>query len=129
MKKKKFWLCGVILLSACNNVPEKSVTRPAPAASPASGWSGKWVGVEGLTLTIKEEGKAGEGNYLLTMQYGLDASDSGTFHGKATEQGIVFTRPDGEHTLRAGDGKATGLKWLADKNNCLIVQQGEGYCR
>ncbi len=30
--------------------------------------------------------------------------------------------------LRAGDGEATGLKWLADKD-CLIVATGEGYCR
>ena len=72
---------------------------------------------------------AGRGHYLLTMQYGLDADDLGTFKGEAAEDGIAFTRPDGPQLLRAGDGEATGLKWLADKKDCLIVDTGEGYCR
>jgi hypothetical protein len=63
------------------------------------------------------------------MQYGLDADAAGTFKGEAAEDGIAFTRPDGPQLLRAGDGAATGLKWLADKKDCLIVATGEGYCR
>lgn len=127
-------LLSVLFLSACDNAAEKptataAVEAPASSASPAAGWVGKWVGVEGLYLTIAKDEAAGEGNYLLTMQYSLDAGDKGTFKGKATAQGISFTRPDGEQTLRAGDGAATGLKWLAEKKDCLVVQQGEGYCR
>ena len=67
--------------------------------------------------------------YLLTMKYGLDNDDAGTFKGEANEDGITFTRPDGPQQLSAGDGEATGLKWLADKKDCLIVDTGEGYCR
>ena len=63
------------------------------------------------------------------MQYGLDAAAAGTFKGEAAEDGIAFTRPDGPQQLRAGDGAATGLKWLADKKDCLVVDTGEGYCR
>ncbi|MGB9097997.1 hypothetical protein [Erwinia sp.] len=133
MKQLPLILLCVLMLSACDNAAEK----PAPAASeapsasssPAAGWVGKWVGVEGLSLTISKDEALGEGNYLLTMQYSLDATDKGTFKGKATPQGMTFTRPDGEHTLRAGDGAATGLKWLAEKKDCLVVQPGEGYCR
>lgn len=131
MNKLKLLLVSVVLLNACDNVAEKTFTPPAStlAPSPAGGWVGRWVGVEGLHLTVEKEEAAGEGHYLLTMQYGVDASDSGTFHGKATDKGIVFTRPDGEHLLRVGNGEATGLKWLANKQNCLLVQPGEGYCR
>ena len=100
-----------------------------PETPPTDKWVGKWVGVEGLHLTIAKDDSIGRGHYLLTMQYGLDADDAGTFKGEATEDGIAFIRPDGPQLLRAGDGAATGLKWLADKKDCLIVATGEGYCR
>ncbi|RQO51100.1 membrane lipoprotein lipid attachment site-containing protein [Pseudomonas sp. KBW05] len=137
MKKTLFVLSAVALLAACNQ-EAKEAPKPAPASvqatlvpatPPTDQWVGKWIGVEGLNLTIAKDDSIGRGHYLLTMQYGLDADDSGTFKGEAAEDGIAFTRPDGPQLLRAGDGEATGLKWLADKKDCLIVATGEGYCR
>ena len=137
MKKTLFVLSAVALLAACNQ-EAKEAPKPAPASvqatlvpatPPTDQWVGKWIGVEGLNLTIAKDDSIGRGHYLLTMQYGLDADDSGTFKGEAAEDGIAFTRPDGPQLLRAGDGEATGLKWLADKKGCLIVATGEGYCR
>lgn len=137
MKKTLFVLSAVALLAACNQ-EAKEAPKPAPASvqatlvpatPPTDQWVGKWIGVEGLHLTIAKDDSVGRGHYLLTMQYGLDADDSGTFKGEAAEDGIAFTRPDGPQLLRAGDGEATGLKWLADKKDCLIVATGEGYCR
>ena len=137
MKKTLFILSAVALLAACNQ-ETKEAAKPAPASvqatlvpatPPTDQWVGKWIGVEGLNLTIAKDDSIGRGHYLLTMQYGLDADDSGTFKGEAAEDGIAFTRPDGPQLLRAGDGEATGLKWLADKKDCLIVATGEGYCR
>ena len=137
MKKTLFVLSAVALLAACNQ-EAKEAPKPAPASvqatlvpatPPTDQWVGKWMGVEGLHLTIAKDDSIGRGHYLLTMQYGLDADDSGTFKGEAAEDGIAFTRPDGPQLLRAGDGEATGLKWLADKKDCLIVATGEGYCR
>ncbi|MBH3370693.1 lipoprotein [Pseudomonas carnis] len=137
MKKILFALSALALLAACDKTP-KDAPKPAPASvqatlvpetPPTDKWVGKWVGVEGLHLTIAKDDSIGRGHYLLTMQYGLDADDAGTFKGEATEDGIAFTRPDGPQLLRAGDGGATGLKWLADKKDCLIVATGEGYCR
>ncbi|MGU9858783.1 membrane lipoprotein lipid attachment site-containing protein [Pseudomonas sp. LF245] len=137
MKKTLFVLSAVALLAACNQ-EAKEAPKPAPASvqatlvpatPPTDQWVGKWVGVEGLNLTIVKDDSIGRGHYILTMQYGLDADDSGTFKGEAAEDGIAFTRPDGPQLLRAGDGEATGLKWLADKKDCLIVATGEGYCR
>ena len=137
MKKTLFVLSALALLTACNKEPQE-VPKPAPASvqatlvpatPPTDKWVGKWIGVEGLNLTIAKDDSIGRGHYLLTMQYGLDADDSGTFKGEANEDGISFTRPDDPQQLSAGDGEATGLKWLADKKDCLIVDTGEGYCR
>ncbi|WPN97590.1 lipoprotein [Pseudomonas sp. MUP55] len=137
MKKILFALSALALLAACDKTP-KEAPKPAPASvqatlvpqtPPTDNWVGKWIGVEGLNLSIAKDDSIGRGHYLLTMQYGLDADASGTFKGQATDDGIAFTRPDGPQVLRAGDGAATGLKWLADKKDCLIVAAGEGYCR
>lgn len=136
MKKILFVLTAVALLTACDKAKEAPKPAPpsvqatlVPQTPPTDQWVGKWIGVEGLNLTIAKDDSIGRGHYLLTMQYGLDADDSGTFKGEAAEDGIAFKRPDGPQLLRAGDGAATGLKWLADKKDCLIVATGEGYCR
>ncbi len=93
----------------------------------AEGWIGRWKGVEGLTLTIAADPAKRAGHYQLTDRYTLD--DKGVFDGVAKGKTIVFTRPDGPQVLRATDGKATGLKYLAKKADCLTVKSGEGYCR
>ena len=137
MKKALFVLSAIALLAACGQ-EAKDAPKPAPASvqatlvpatPPTDQWVGKWVGVEGLHLTIAKDDSVGRGHYIITMQYGLDADAAGTFKGEAAEDGIAFTRPDGPQLLRAGDGAATGLKWLADKKDCLVVASGEGYCR
>ena len=137
MKKTLFVLSALVLLTACNQ-ESKEAPKPAPASvqatlvpatPPTDKWVGKWIGVEGLHLTVSKDDSIGRGHYLLSMQYGLDADASGTFKGQASEDGITFNRPDGPQMLRAGDGAATGLKWLADKKDCLVVNTGEGYCR
>ena len=137
MKKILFALSALALLTACKQETQEA-PKPAPASvqatlvpqtPPTDKWVGKWIGVEGLHLTIAKDESIGRGHYILTMQYGLDADDSGTFKGEAAEGGIAFTRPDGPQLLRAGDGAATGMKWLAYKKDCLVVDTGEGYCR
>lgn len=88
-------------------------------------WVGRWKGVEGTYLVVSKGASAGA--YTLEMQYTLD--DKGSFNGTATETGIAFERPDGKQELRASNGDATGLKYLAGKKDCLKVKDGEGYCR
>lgn len=111
----------------------QNVTREARADALAAraperdAWIGKWVGVEGLVLTI-QRGDA-PGRYRLTNTWSVDPGDTGTFDGRASADGIVFRRGNQRVELVAGDGAATGLKWLADKKDCLIVAPGEGYCR
>lgn len=92
-------------------------------------WVGKWIGVEGLVLTIEKDPGGAIGRYRLTNKWSLDDDATGTFDGVATQKGIAFNRPDGAKELTATDGNATGLKYLAGKQDCLTVAPGEGYCR
>lgn len=103
-------------------VPDESA--PAETNADTASWVGKWTGPEGMYVDIKQ---TGEGKYSLEMQSGLDTK--GTYEGVAEPDGITFKRGDETLTLRATDGDATGMKWLAGKKDCLTVKQGEGYCR
>ena len=42
---------------------------------------------------------------------------------------IAFERGGIKETIRAGSGADTGMKWLSEKKDCLVVKPGEGYCR
>lgn len=96
------------------------------AATTRDAWVGRWTGVEGTYLVVSKGSIPGK--YRLEMQYTLDSK--GSFDGTATGEGIAFERPDdGKQVLRASNGDATGLKWLAGKMDCLKVKDGEGYCR
>lgn len=142
----KCFLASVVLAlgaSACANgaqdeaepavAPSADVTADklelAAATQPVSHdeWVGRWIGTEGLNLTVTKLAQAG--HYQLQMQYGTDADMAGTYEGVGTPEGIAFTRSDGEQVLRASSGDETGLKYLAGKTNCLKVKEREGYCR
>jgi hypothetical protein len=101
--------------------------RLVAPGTPTDSWIGRWKGVEGLNLVIAKDAAKGPGYYTLTDQYTLD--DKGVFAGHAVGDTIQFTRPDGDQVLRASDGAATGLKYLATNKDCLTVKPGEGYCR
>lgn len=110
-----------------NVTREARADRLAERAPVRDAWVGKWIGVEGMVLEIAK-GDA-PGRYRITNTWSVDAGDSGTFNGRASADGIVFRRGESRVELVAGDGDATGLKWLAGKKDCLIVAPGEGYCR
>lgn len=57
----------------------------------------------------------------------LDSLDA--YEGVATADGIRFTRNGKTESIHAGNGEDTGMKWLLDKKNCLIINYGEGFCR
>jgi hypothetical protein len=150
----RFWVLGAaVLASACGEMSneqqaalvENAVANAEAAAENATAmgeaaekarqapdrdaWVGKWIGVEGLTLTIEKDPGGAAGRYRLTNKWSLDDEAVGTFDGIATQGGIAFNRPDGAKELTATDGDATGLKYLAGKKDCLTVATGEGYCR
>jgi hypothetical protein len=120
------------LVPAASPTPTPSASAsatptPGPSASGTSAdatpYLGRWIGVEGMVLNVA----AVPAGVTLDMQYDLD--NRGTFAGTVGPQGIAFTRNGLAETLKPGDGAATGLKYLADKRDCLIVKSGEGYCR
>ncbi|WP_419807633.1 hypothetical protein [Sphingomonas sp.] len=145
MKKTRFGLMLSGLVSACGPAPAGNEARqtepaalpsptpppvvpaaaPGPAATPALDYAGRWIGVEGMVLDVAPAAAADR--YRLTMQYDLDhrATVDATREGTT----LVFTRDGKRLTLRPTDGAATGLKYLADKKDCLTVVSGEGYCR
>jgi hypothetical protein len=88
----------------------------------ADRWVGQWNGPEGTFLRIA----GGNGRYRVTLK-NLDGPRS--FAGTATANGIVFERDGIVERLRATDGAGPGMKWLADRSDCLVVRTGEGYCR
>jgi hypothetical protein len=99
---------------------------PSKAVANAPGtpdrWAGTWTGPEGTSLKIVRQ----EVGYELTVT-NLDGPR--VFHGIATDDALQFERDGVAETVRAGNGKATGMKWLAGKQDCLVVHPGEGYCR
>lgn len=123
------------LLAGCGapQAPPPS-SPPAPAAAPTStaapaiaatdAWIGQWTGPEGTFLRIEPAGAPGR--YAITIR---DLDQARRYEGRADGQLIRFDRDGSEATIRAGDGDATGMKWLAGKHDCLVIAPGEGYCR
>lgn len=89
---------------------------------PADQWLGKWTGVEGTYLILS---KTDEGYDVMIQS--LDKIE--TFKGMPDGGGVSFMRRNQAEKIYHGDGAATGMKWLADKKDCLVVRTGEGYCR
>ncbi|MCO7230309.1 hypothetical protein NH398_13835 [Halomonas sp. CnH100-B] len=139
MIKTALALSTLLLISGCaqnsntatSGAPDSgtSTEQNQPHHQMTDQWVGRWIGVEGLFLEISKDEPEGPGHYLLHMRYGLDDDQIGTFEGQATAEGIRFNREGGPQLLRAGDGEATGMKWLLEKEDCLVVATGEGYCR
>ena len=92
------------------------------SASTTDKWLGRWNGPEGTFLQIA----GGSGKYEVTIQ-NLDGPL--TFQGRAVGDQIEFERNDVKESLRATNGKGTGMKWLVEKSNCLTVHASEGFCR
>jgi hypothetical protein len=117
-----------LCLSACND--RKAAPGPASSASSGSAradaitdrWAGQWNGPEGTFLRIV----GAQGKYEITIQ-NLDGPR--TFQASASGDQVEFVRDGLKESIRATGGAETGMKWLADKSNCLTVRAGEGYCR
>jgi len=104
--------------------PPAPTTAPAPTAIPrADAWLGEWKGVEGTFLRLERKGAS----YAVTIA-NLDGPR--TFDATAAADAVTFVRDGKTETIRATDGAGTGMKWLAEKTDCLVVTAGsEGFCR
>jgi hypothetical protein len=129
---KSAWSVAAIallaLLTGCSRddgaaLPSSPSTSAPEQALPAGDpWVGQWNGPEGTYLRVS----GGNGKYEITVR-NLDGPRS--FAGTAAQNRIEFERDGVKESLRATDGQGTGMKWLADKSECLVVRAGEGYCR
>ena len=109
-------------VAAAAAAPDASA--PVSALHAHADWQGKWIGVEGMYIEIIP---TSPGTYDITMQYDLEneARVTGT-----DKDGVIAFERNGEAlSLRPAIGDEIGLKWLDGQQNCLMVQDGEGYCR
>ena len=105
--------------------PEEDAPEPVAndlGTATADAWVGDWVGPEGTSLRVAKE----QIGYEVTIT-SLDGPRS--FHAFASDEVLQFERDGVLETVRAGDGKATEMKWLEGERHCLVVRPGEGYCR
>ena len=106
------------------NAPRR-VSIPSPRASAARpSWpnTGRWDGPEGTFLNLSRSGA----HYTVVIQ---DLDGPRTFDGVDDHGRVRFVRDGKTEFLTAGDGEASGMKWLADKKHCLLTRRGEGWCR
>lgn len=114
MRKKAILTAAFISLAACSPEPQTTMDTAQ--------WMGRWQGVEGTFLELTQT----EGGYTVTI---ADLDGPRTFPATAEPQGFSFTRDGVKESIRTGTGEETGMKWLADKTDCLVIKSGEGYCR
>jgi len=136
MTRIYFWmaiLLMTVVLQDCEDrtrgssstASSNSTATPASAAATrklTDQWSGKWIGPEGTYLLLSNHGAG----YLVEIN-SLDGL--ATYEGASTGEHIDFQRNGKTESIRAGSGQETGMKWLLDKKNCLIIRTGEGFCR
>ncbi len=124
-----FLLALSAILIACTEKVQHT-DRPAQLPAPVTAQAvqgavkllGQWNGPEGTYLLVN----GASGKYAITIS-NLDGPR--TFQGSGSGDSIAFERDGVHYVLRATDGAATGMKWLADKKHCITIAPGEGYCR
>jgi hypothetical protein len=116
-------LVCIAVLVGCGKKESSAPLAKPPAVSALDTWQGTWNGPEGTYLKLTA--KPGSGYEIVIKD--LDGERS--FEGVGSADQIHFTRDGRQERIRATDGTGTGMKWLADKSECLTVKPGEGYCR
>lgn len=117
---------SLFLLTACDGKSTITTSNLESSAATESittdAWLGKWNGPEGTFIEIA----GGNGSYEITIQ---DLDGPKQYQGNSSGDQITFERNGTPETIQASNGTDTGMKWLADKTNCLKVHVGEGWCR
>jgi hypothetical protein len=125
-------MIALLALYACSQPAAPPAAEQSAAPAPLAvtetpqtdAWIGKWIGVEGNTLTIDATGV--KGLYAI-VEGTLDGEKR--YAGNAEGDHIAFVDAGTPGVLKASDGDATGLKYLAGKKNCLTIESGRGFCR
>ncbi|MES1203758.1 MAG: hypothetical protein ABUS57_20165 [Pseudomonadota bacterium] len=128
----KIVVAAITLAVAACSPPAQDASAPSAAtiaegkipAPPTDVWIGKWIGVEGNFLDI-QAGLA-PGVYAIT-EGTLDGPK--TYVGTGKDMTIEISDGGKPLAIHAGKGDDTGLKYLAGKTDCLIIESGRGFCR
>ncbi|OAN59111.1 hypothetical protein A7Q26_12830 [Sphingobium sp. TCM1] len=116
------------MVEAIDDVDALGAVGSDVARLPTDDWVGRWTGPEGLFLDIQPSPDGKPGHYAIANRDNLDRQDD--YDGVADGSTIRFVRDGKDLAIRQGKGDETGLKYLAGKQECLIVMAGqEGYCR
>ncbi|MCE3253578.1 MAG: hypothetical protein K0Q67_2598 [Cellvibrio sp.] len=124
-------LSSILLLTACDDKKSASTSGTVSSVNKASlpatssiadTWLGKWNGPEGTFIEIA----GGDGKYTINI---ADLDGPKQYQGTGTGNQITFERNGVTETIQASNGADTGMKWLAEKSDCLRVRLGEGWCR
>lgn len=130
MTARKWQLFGVavLLVAGCHQQGNEGSAQPDASSAgkvlefSADQWIGRWNGPEGTYLDIAKS----DVGYALEI---ADLDGPKSYSSLAVGRQLIFERNGKAESIRATDGKATGMKWLQDKSNCLTIKAGEGYCR
>src|SRR5262249_32648317 len=112
---------GSASAAAANSSPSQSTLTPA-SNNITDQWLGKWIGPEDTYLMLSKK----DDKYQVEI-HSLDGP--ATYEGASAGGRIEFQRNGKTESIHAGNGEDTGMKWLLDKKNCLIIKTGEGFCR
>jgi hypothetical protein len=124
MPKSRIWIIALLMtvvIEGCKdrNPPPKTATV---ADNVTNKWLGKWIGPEGTYLVLSKNAE----KYVVEIN-SLDGP--ATYNGASAGDRIEFQRNGKTEYIHAGNGRDTGMKWLLEKSNCLIIKTGEGFCR
>lgn len=118
-------LVGLMVLTGCEKKKEEIFQEAPGTLAETDSMVGRWPGVEGTFLEVEKS--TAMGKYVITVQ---DLDGPKKYEGVAVGDQIEFTRTGKTETIHAGNGQDTGMKWLLDKKNCLVINKGsEGFCR
>ncbi|HEY8939143.1 MAG TPA: hypothetical protein VIM59_03095 [Cellvibrio sp.] len=101
---------------------ESTAIPVATSSAQTDAWIGKWNGPEGTSIEIS----GAKGSYIISIE---DLDSVKQYTGTSNGTQITFERDGNTEILQASNGADTGMKWLAEKSNCLRVRLGEGWCR
>ncbi|MFT3996267.1 MAG: hypothetical protein QM667_02580 [Asticcacaulis sp.] len=93
------------------------------AADVAAGYVGRWTGPEGSSLEVV----ARQHDYEVSIS-GVQVGP-GVFTGTVEGDALRIERNGEAQTIRHTTGPRTGIKYLADKKDCVLISSGEGFCR
>ena len=115
------WLLAGVACTA--DKPAPSPPASTVAVRPTDDWLGRWNGVEGTYLDLARDGDG----YAVTV---ADLDGPRTYAGRSAGDHVEFVRGGRTESIRRATGQETGMKWLADETNCLVITVGrEGFCR